>query len=116
MKRDDPNHEFVEQAKNRLDRSETELDPVTLGRIRAVRREALTAKNRPFWQMPVTAFASLALCVLLVNGLMPPNELPASVDLFEDVALLSAQEELEMYEELDLILWLLEEEAENGLG
>ncbi len=38
------------------------------------------------------------------------------VALFEDIALLSAEEDLEMYEDIDLILWLMEEESSRDLG
>lgn len=116
MNKDDQKPEFIEQVQARLDQSEQQIDPITLGRLRAARREAMAVKRRPIWQWPAATFATLALCAVLVNGLMQaPDEMPASVDLFEDVVLLSAQDELEMYEELDLLLWLLEEE-ENGLG
>ncbi len=117
MNRDEQKSKFIQQAKARLDRSEEQIDSTTQGRLCAVRREALMVKRRPVWQLPATAFASFVLCAVLIAGLISPiEELPLTVDLFEDMTLLSAQEELEMYEDIDLILWLLEEDAENGLG
>ncbi|VAW87538.1 hypothetical protein MNBD_GAMMA18-1209 [hydrothermal vent metagenome] len=116
MSRDDPQQAFIEQAKTRLDKTEAALDEITQEKLQTARRTALARQHRFGWKMPVAAFASLFFMALLVNSLMVSNELPISVDLFEDIALLSAQEELEMYEDMDLILWLLEEEGSDGLG
>ncbi len=117
MNRDEQNSQFIQQAKARLDRNEEQIDAITQNRLCAVRREALSAKGRPIWQRPATAFASLALCALLIGGLiLPMDEPPLTMDLFEDVALLSAQEELEMYEDIDLLIWLLDKDIDNGLG
>jgi len=117
MNRDDQKSQFIQQAKARLDQSEKQVDSITQSRLRDARREALMVKRRAVWQLPATAFASFVLCAVLIAGLISPaDELPLTVDLFEDVALLSGQEELEMYEDIDLILWMLDEEAENGLG
>jgi len=117
MNRDEQESQFIQQAKVRLDQSEKQIDAITQARLGAVRREALSAKGRSIWQRPVTAFASLALCALLIGGLiLPMDEQPLTMDLFEDVALLSAQEELEMYEDIDLLIWLQDEEIDNGLG
>lgn len=116
MNKDDRGHCFVEQAKTRLDQTESQLDTETLGKLRDARCEALATKTKISWKMPTTAFASLVFCALLVNSLMIPDEPSVPVELFEDVALLSSQDELEMYEDMDLILWLLEEEASHDLG
>ncbi len=116
MSRDDQQQAFIEQAKSRLDKTEAALDEITQEKLRMARRTALTRQQRFGWKMPVTAFASLFFIALLVNSLMVSNTPPLSMDLFEDIALLSAQEELEMYEDMGLILWLLEEEGDDGLG
>lgn len=117
MNKDEQNSRFIRQAKARLNRGEEQVDATTQSRLCAARREALSAKKRPIWQRPATAFASLALCALLIGGLiLPMDEPPPTMDLFEDVALLSAQDELEMYEDIDLIIWLLDEDIDNGLG
>ena len=117
MNRNEQENKFIHQTKARLDQSEQQLDHVTLGRLRAARREALQSKRRPAWQLPAAAFATLVLCAVLVTGLMrPAEEVPGSVEMLEDIALLTAQEELEMYEDMDLILWLLEQEDGADLG
>ncbi len=116
MSRDDQDQMFVAQAKTCLDKTEAALDEITQGKLRTARQTALAEQQRFGWKIPVAAFASLFFMALLVNSLMVSNEPPISVELFEDIALLSAEEELEMYEDMDLILWLLEEEGSDGLG
>ncbi len=117
MNSDQQDKQFIQQAKARLDQAEQQLEPTIKAQLRDARQQALATKQRPTWLMPATAFASITFCALLINGFLPGNKaLPPSVDLFEDIALLSAPEALEMYEDLELILWLLEEEAENELG
>ena len=116
MSEDEQHHRFTEQLKARLDRTEAALDPATVAALRTARQEALTTPRRLGWKMPSAAFASLIFGAVLINSLMMPSEPPVPMALFEDIALLSAEEELEMYEDIDLILWLLEEEANSDLG
>ena len=117
MNKDEQNAEFARQLKAQLDQSGQQLDHVTLGRLRAARREALQSKRRTAWRQPAAAFATLVLCAVLVTGLMrPAEEVPDSVEMLEDITLLMAQEELEMYEDMDLILWLLEQEDGADFG
>ncbi|NOX75454.1 MAG: DUF3619 family protein [Gammaproteobacteria bacterium] len=106
---------LLDAVKTSLDQSEQTLDGVTLGRLRAARREALgtltTNHPRRRRRELLGGFAVAATLATLTVSLwiLPPapgdvsgNSLPA----LEDVALLTDAEELEFYQDLDFYLWL----------
>ncbi len=116
MSTDNPDHRLSEKLKQQLDQTEAELDNATLEALRVSRQQALTAPRHVAWKVPSAAFASLVFGALLVSSVMVSSEAPVPVALFEDMALLSTDESLEMYEDIDLILWLLAEESGSDLG
>jgi len=106
-----------------LDESLDELDDSVLSRLRYARLEALKVADSqssgaafaiprfPSWLAPVstgTAFASIALMVTLFS-FQPHSPEESSTILLEDIKLMSANEELEFYQNLEFYLWLEDE-------
>ena len=108
----DKEQQFVDSVRQTLDRSVTELDAVTLARLRAARLTALQGGHKqPVWQNRMAL--ATAMSVALVTGvwlLQKPTgqELP-----LDDLQLLTAKEDLELYRDLEFYQWL-EQQREQG--
>ncbi len=105
--------EFLAQTRRALDDSAAEIDPATRARLRAGRADALhRAKRKPLRWLPAaslaTAAAAVALALALWRGNAPPLAQPA-----EDLTPLTADDDLDLYLDLDLYTWL-EEDADAG--
>ncbi len=117
---------LIERIRRRLDESVAELDEATLSRLAQARQRALSAEPghsrrarrwirslavRPAsdWLVPAGALASVVATVLALALTVsePENGLARQV---EDLDLLSAGEELELYENLEFYQWLDERE------
>ena len=66
------------------------------------------------WLVPAGSFALLALAISVVIFQFQMRQDPAPIASIEDLPLLTAPEDLELYEELDFYLWLAEEHS--GVG
>lgn len=106
---------FLQRARTTLDEHEAQLDANTLRDLRLARSRALESLHKPrrIWQ-PVGLAALVATVVVVVISLQvmqptAPNPAPG----IEDMALLSAGDELDLYENLDFYQWL-ELEKHNG--
>ena len=124
----DHDAQLIERIRLRLDESVSELDAATLSRLEQARRHALSAgaqsqrqrwrtrglTGRPAgdWLVPAGALASVVATVfaLAVMVAEPENGLTRQV---EDLDLLTAGEELELYENLEFYQWL-EERDQTG--
>lgn len=99
---------FLQRIKTTLDENEAQLDTNTLRDLRLARHTALESLRKPrrLWQ-PVamaTVAATVAVLVVALQVLQPkPATMQSGV---EDVALLSANDDLELYENLDFYQWL----------
>ncbi len=102
-----------------LNDSTEQLDPEIRRRLRQARQRALDAApaRRPFWQ-PAAALA--LTCLLLLFVVIRPGEqarlpeaTPGELDL-ADLDLISADDSLQLYEDLDFYQWLLENENHAG--
>ncbi len=121
----DNDAQLIERIRRRLDEDVDRLDNATLSRLEQARRRALAAAaqpQRPWWRMtwlasrpagdwlvPAGAFASVvatavALTLMVVE---PGNRLAREAD---DLELLTAGEELELYENLEFYQWLQDRE------
>ena len=121
----DNDAQLIERIRRRLDEEVDRLDSTTLSRLEQARRLALAAAvqpRRPWWRttwlasrpvgnwlVPAGAFASVvatavALTLMVVE---PGNGLAREVD---DLELLTAGEELELYENLEFYQWLQDRE------
>ena len=111
----DKEQQFIQNVKAGLDRSLQELDAVTRSRIKAARRTALEhAQSRPAWLgrkpliLATAMSAVLAVSVWLLQKPGNGNSLP-----LDDLPLLSASEDFELYRDLEFYQWL-EYETEQG--
>lgn len=103
---------MLDGIKARLDQSTEELDERTLRALKVARHEALAQQDRPsknWW--PVTGLAAFAGIALLVVGLVT-IQFNDSVMLeeVEDLPMLTAGDDLELYENLEFYQWLVFEE------
>ena len=121
----DMDAQLIEAVRNRLDEQVDGLDSTTLLRLAQARRLALAAavEARPRWRrtmrlssrpagdwlVPAGAFASvLATAVALTLMVAEPGN--GSAREMDDVELLTAGEELELYENLEFYQWLQDRE------
>lgn len=114
MSTDLGDEDLVRRARAALDRSVAELDPATLGRLRAARRDALdgvapASRRRAFVWAPLGALAAAA--VALVIALSPrPTEVakapPPPPRLVEDLEVVVSNDDLELYADLEFYEWL----------
>ena len=117
--------QLIEGIRHRLDEEVDGLDSATLLRLEQARRLALAAaagprprrrrmirlSNRPAgdWLVPAGAFASvLATAVALTLMVAEPGS--GSAREVDDIELLTAGEELELYENLEFYQWLQDRE------
>ncbi len=116
---------LAERICRHLDQDVNDLDSATLSRLAQARRLALAAVNQPRrpwprmtwlverpardWLVPAGAFASVVATVVTVSLLVmePGNGLAREAD---DLELLTAGEELELYENLEFYQWLQDRE------
>lgn len=102
------------RARAALDRSCEQIDEPTRARLRAARLRALAGLDAPRsfagGRRLAAASAALALAVAVswwLRALPPPLALEADL---EDVEILTAAEDLELYDELDFYRWLADDE------
>ncbi len=109
----------IEQlAVQALEQSVLDIDAATLSRLNRARQRALESHARPvFWRgrMPVTAAAcaalalAIALPVSMQQVAQPTDDSLIMPTLTDDISL-AALEDTELLEDLDMMLWLIEEE------
>jgi hypothetical protein len=92
---------FVDNIRQQLERHAEVLDDITLARLAAARKKALTRTVRaPGRWLPLTGLAAAAavlLAVLLVHQLRLPDT---------GWEVLMAQDDIELIEDLDFYAWL----------
>lgn len=121
----DDDDRLVERIREHLDARVDDLDAETLSRLAEARRRALAAAGKPRrrwtiprpgdhraadWVVPAGAFASVVATVLALTIMVaePGNGLAKEVD---DLEMLTAGEEIELYENLEFYLWLQDRES-----
>lgn len=102
---------FLQQTRVALDAAEQQIDAATQTGLRAVRREALAAADRPRlppWLVPASGLAVAATVATLTVSLwqLPPAD--ADLVALEDIVLLSDEVEPEFYAELAFYAWIAE--------
>jgi hypothetical protein len=122
---DPVNRIWIGQARNVLDQSAQGLDAATLSRLNRARHAAL-AVNRPRTSRPWFLPAGLAsACVILLAAVawrayapagLPALPLsPATSNNGGDVDLVSSDDSLEMYQDLEFYAWLdAQEQGSDG--
>jgi hypothetical protein len=120
--------QLIERIRRRLDEDAAGLDSAALSRLRQARQRALSAatqSRRPWWRarwlsdtsagdwlVPAGAFTSIVATAFALTIMVaePDNDLTREV---EDLDLLTAGEELELYENLEFYQWL-EDRGQTG--
>lgn len=112
MKINDSDEKLLQDIGQELDRSCDRLDAATLSRLNQIRHRALEAENRFFYQRPLIIGSTLTACALALfitlNSGVGSNVEVEDVDLteLENMEILSAEEGLEFYEDIDFYQWL----------
>lgn len=106
---EDQQREFLEAVRTVLDRSIESLDAATASRLTEARYRALEGSGgersgRSYW-VPGLAFASLVAGVLVVVLRLAAPDIGTTATL-EDIELLSSNDSMELYEELEFLEWL----------
>ena len=99
---------LLEKINRELDESAASLDADTLRKLRLARSNAIESLQKPrqLWQ-PVGAFALVAtVAAVAVSLQLRVTQVSESLPPIEDVQLLSASDELELYEDLEFYQWL----------
>ncbi len=106
---DDKESRFIAAAKAELEHGAQQLDALTLASLRAARRKALAARPRRLasW-LAAGGLATAALTATLVAFLLfAPAAAPPATGL-EQFDLLSENDGLELYRDLEFYRWLAE--------
>ncbi|WP_449429116.1 hypothetical protein [Rhodanobacter umsongensis] len=119
---DNRQHKALEQrARELYHEAAQRIDPVTAGRLRAARREALAAAQAPQrhaarWLIPTGAFAAIALAALMVWQPLPhrtatnparmANAADQSTDLDSELPPDADKTDPNLYQNLDFYGWL----------
>ena len=124
MSAHDPNPGWLDQARTLLDDSAAGLDAATLSRLNRARQGALAQRRRTAprrWMLPAgLASACLALFVALAwHALLPSGalqELPINSRNVAnaDMDLVSSDDSLEMYQDLEFYAWLEAQDQDLG--
>lgn len=114
--RNDLTPEQARRARDLLDQGTHGLDAHTTQRLQRARAAALNGEApsrtvRPPWLIPAAGFAVAASLVIAVVTLMPttPERTTPQTASIEDIEILFAQDDLNLYEDLEFYAWLDEE-------
>ena len=105
---DDKESRFIAAAKAELDRSVEQLDELTIARLRAARLCALEPCPRRLTWLAAGGLATAALTATLVAFLLFAPAAAPPVSGLEQFDLLSENDGLELYRELEFYRWLAE--------
>jgi len=99
-------HPFRQQVQDQLHQGEQALSPEVILRLQQARHQALEAIPKSRLRQPwvwAGSIASLLLVVVLSLQLSSPG---LHDSMLEDMVMLAADEELELYQELEFYDWL----------
>jgi hypothetical protein len=111
---------FVDSAKRLLDESVTALDCATLSRLSQARNQALAGRGerkrlrRPFLMGGLAASVMTAVVLVLLVLVAPPKQEVAENNLVADLGLLTAEESIDFFEEIEFYEWLSAVEGEES--
>ncbi len=107
-KRYDNDAAFEKAVGQTLQSAADRLDPVIASRLGAIRRQALSSTVKNPWRIGIPALAAIALITMVMLIWRPVPEQTFDGGLVADMALLSAEETLDFYEDLEFYGWLEE--------
>lgn len=114
MTEHDKEQAFLHKARSLLDNSADELEPSTVDALKQLRRQALSQPTRRLWQTPYPALAMAATVIIAVAVVvLNPATQPSDMSELEDLPMLTSDEELEFYQELDFYNWLDDAEIKS---
>jgi hypothetical protein len=123
MKSDDREILVEEKVRGELDVAAAGLDAGLVGRLRQARLRALAGaepgKRRPFFLPPVPrwvtagGFAATAVVVIAVSFWAASVRSPLPVRQPEDLEILTSQEHLDLYADLEFYRWLAADEEQH---
>ena len=120
-----PESGWLDQSKRLLDDSAAQLDAATLSRLNRARQAALGQRRRRVREwLPVGAVAACTMLValLVAQGHRHPHSgapelaLDARAEAAGDVDLVSSDDSLEFYQDLEFYAWLDAEQDGDGDG
>jgi hypothetical protein len=103
---------WLDQIRTQLDASARDLDAHTLSRLNRARQQALAqipSRTPRHWHwLALASAASIALAVALLPNLRTPQPeaLPVVDASVEDFELLTSEENLALYSDMDFYAWL----------
>ncbi len=111
--------DFIEEIKDHLDQSIDELDTKTLSKIRASRIVAAERGRKGIisWFLPAGGIAAAALVMLITLSQFNStsnDSLEISPEELMLVEMLSDEQQLELYENLEFYTWFAEDENNAG--
>lgn len=104
----DEDKALMDGARKVLDQSAADVDEITAQRLRQIRRQALTQSPRSprsAWHWSYAGAASAAVVVIAVVLWPGPQQVDPLASL-EDLELLSANEDIDFYEQVEFYQWL----------
>lgn len=120
-----PESGWLEQSKRLLDESAANLDAAALSRLNRARQAALGQRRRRVREwLPVGAVAACTMLVALVvandhrhaHRGAPELPLVAQTESAGDVDLVSSDDSLEFYQDLEFYAWLEAQQQDADLG
>ncbi len=112
---------MADAAKRLLDESLTDLDGATLSRLARARNRALVGgvaqksflrRPLPMFGLAASAMTAVALVLMVLFG--PLQGDMHEKDLVADLGILTAEESLEFFEEIEFYQWLASADGEEG--
>lgn len=105
--------ELIKRITGELEAGSEQLDGATRSRLTQARHRALAARHRPVWIWPAAGGAVLASVVAVTVWM--GGQAPERVDLnaANDFEMLTQGDSLELYQDVEFLQWL--EEENNGV-
>ncbi len=103
----DEDNTIVSQAANSLDESVAQYDIETLSRLRQARQSALAQNDQSLWRrfaMPASAAFAGVAAIIMIPFFTVDSDLTQQTP-----STYTAAEDAELVENLDLVLWLMDE-------
>jgi len=109
--------EFLEFARQRLNRGTDDLDPDTRAKLIAIRNRALHSQSEKSWfpqWAPLPAMALLTAVLFIFIVYAKPASVPGLDTGLEDLEVLASVDQLELYEDLEFYDWLANKNYDAG--
>ena len=112
MPHSETEQEFVDKVRQTL--NDQPLDAETRQRLNRMRMDVLSRATTRRWMhfvKPLLAIASVAIIAVFVSLQLQQSESIATVDKIDAFEIISSNDDLEMYQNLEFYLWLDEQKS-----